>query len=80
MMMYLGIILIGLAIAGYFWLEKRKFLRISAGGVEQYDSYGALWKSRIVEAGAKLLIAILFILGVISLVNSCFSSSFQGNQ
>ena len=72
MMMYLGVILIGLVIAGYFWLEKCKFTRTSAGGVEPFQSYGALWKSRIIEADTKLLIAILFILGVISLVNLLF--------
>jgi len=68
--MYLGVVLIGLAIAGYFWLERRKFLRMSSGGVEQHENYGSLWKSRIIEFGAKILIAIVFILGVTSIVSS----------
>jgi hypothetical protein len=63
-MMFLGIILICGAIGLYLWLEKRKFSRMSSGGVQQFESYLSLWKSRFLELAAKLLSATLFCIGV----------------
>ncbi|MCK5021458.1 MAG: hypothetical protein KAS32_30885 [Candidatus Peribacteraceae bacterium] len=64
----LGVLLIGLAIGLKLWLGKRLFERMSSGGVQQFESYGALWKSRIMEFGVKIVLLLLLLSGVAVLV------------
>lgn len=63
MALFFGLILIGSGYFLHFWLEKRKFERMSSGGVQQYENYGALWKNRIIEGGVKLLGFFVMIFG-----------------
>ncbi len=65
--MVLGIVLIAASLGVFIWLEKRKFYRTSGGGVQQFESYSALWKSRFVEFLAKAVSLAVFTLGVVCL-------------
>jgi len=63
-MIFLGVFLVCLAIGLFMWLEKRRFFRTSSGGVQQFESYGSLWKARIIEGGIKAISIIMFTSGV----------------
>ncbi|MCU7799622.1 MAG: hypothetical protein KZQ70_05630 [gamma proteobacterium symbiont of Lucinoma myriamae] len=67
-MMFIGILLICIAIGLNLWLEKRRFLRTRAGGVQEFESYGSLWKARFIEVGTRIFLIILFIIGVVTLI------------
>ena len=64
MALFFGLVLIGFGYFLNFWLEKRKFERMSSGGVQQYKDYSALWKSRIIEGGVNFLGFFIMIFGL----------------
>jgi hypothetical protein len=47
-----------------FWIERRVFLRMSSGGVQQFETYGAMWKARLIEGAAQLAMVVLALIGV----------------
>jgi hypothetical protein len=55
-------------IALRIWIERRVFMRMSSGGVEQFETYGGLWKARLIEGSAKFLIALLALIAAILIV------------
>lgn len=61
--MILGFILLAIAFTAYMWQEKRVFQRTSDGGVQQFDSYSSLWKSRFLELGVKVIFIICLLSG-----------------
>ncbi len=64
MALFFGLILIGFGYFLHFWLEKRRFNRMSSGGVQQYEDYRALWKSRITEGVVKVLGFFVMVFGL----------------
>ena len=69
-----GGIMIVIAVALHFWRERREFYRTGSGGVQEYEGYGSLWKSRIIEfivgmvALGSLLTGLLFIAAGLSVM------------
>ena len=69
-MFFVGVFLVIFALVSFFWIEKRVFNRTTAYGVQGFDSYAALWKARIIESLAKILVAVSFILGIVVMIVS----------
>ena len=67
-LLFAGIACVIPALALRFWLERRVFMRMSAGGVQQFESYGAVWKARLIEGPARLFMVLLALVGVIASV------------
>jgi len=66
---FLGLVLFGTAYALGLWLGKRKFVRMSSGGVEQFKSYGAMLWARFLEVVARVIASILAIIGAFLLLD-----------
>jgi len=60
-----GVLLIIISAVCWLWLEKRKVSRTSSGGVEEFKSYGSLWKSRIIELVIRIIMYIFLAIGTI---------------
>lgn len=59
----IGFVLIASAIAGYCWIEKRKFYRRNHAGVQEFDSYGSSLKARTIEGFVNFLVGMSAIVG-----------------
>jgi hypothetical protein len=66
--MFKGIALIVIAIGIYMWLEDRVMSRMSRGGVEMFNSYKDVWKARLIEIPAKIIMIVSAFSGVILLL------------
>ena len=52
------------------WLENRAMDRMSHGGVEIFNSYGDLWKVRLLEISARIIIFLLGFGGIVILLKN----------
>lgn len=58
--------MVGGLVAGWalrYWASGRRFARINALGVEQFQSYEHLWSSRMLESAAHTLGGLLLVAG-----------------
>jgi hypothetical protein len=60
----LGIILSAFGFILWHWRERRRFIRMSSGGVEQFPSYSRMLGSRIIETMVLLVADVFMIAGI----------------
>ena len=60
-----GIVVIIIAIGLIYWINRRKFYRRSAAGVEMFTRYSTAVTVRFLERIGKLIAYVLIIVGVI---------------
>jgi len=68
--MLLGVFLVVVAIVIYMWLENRVMDRMSHGGVEMFNSYGDLWKARLLEIPARIIMLLSGFSGIVLVVKN----------
>lgn len=64
MMLLLGIVLSAFGLILWHWRERRRFIRMSSGGVEQFPSYSRMMGARIIETMVLLVADIFMVAGV----------------
>ncbi len=61
---FIGIALLGFAVALGFFFERHQFMRRNAMGVQEFRNYGHMVVTRIAEAVAKIVGVASFFAGV----------------
>jgi hypothetical protein len=65
-----GLVLLGLGIAGFLFVNRRSFYRRNAAGIQEFKGYGNMLTTRVFETILRIGSFLLVLLGLGAIINS----------